>query len=131
MNASRKLIGIVAALLIIGRVVVAASPSITQTEAESFITSFYHDMERSDLAKMVAHFDQSVQWYDSGQKDQSFIADTLKVEGKAVAVGASVAIPVTGGTGRFARARGYVLVGPGQARSLNVYTLTLPTIPVA
>jgi hypothetical protein len=43
----------------------------------------------------------------------------------------SFAIPVAGGTGRYAKARGYVLVGPGEKRALNTYTLTVPEIPVA
>ena len=69
---------IVAAILVTGRVVLAASAPITQAEAESAIKSFYHDMELSDLEKMMAHFDQKVQWYDSGPKDLSYIADTLQ-----------------------------------------------------
>jgi hypothetical protein len=57
---------------------------------------------------------------------------TLTLSGKVVALpGKTIAIPVTGGTGRFTKARGYVLVGPGQARALNTYTLTLPGAPVA
>jgi dirigent-like protein len=56
---------------------------------------------------------------------------TLRLDGPVAAVGTSIAIPVTGGTGRFAGAKGFVLVGPGKTRSLNTYTLTLPTIPVA
>ena len=78
MNAVRKLAGIVAAVLVMGRVALAASSSITQAEAESAIKSFYHDMESNDLEKIMAHFDQKVQWYDSGPKDLSFIADTLQ-----------------------------------------------------
>jgi Dirigent-like protein len=57
---------------------------------------------------------------------------TLKLEGKVIALpNRSLAIPVTGGTGDFAKAKGYVLVGPGTKRALNTYTLTLPEIPVA
>jgi Dirigent-like protein len=57
---------------------------------------------------------------------------TLRLEGKVIALpGKSLAIPVTGGTGRFAKAKGYLLVGPGTKRALNTYTLTLPEIPVA
>ncbi|MFN2621352.1 MAG: hypothetical protein ABR611_00760 [Chthoniobacterales bacterium] len=78
MNAFGKLIRAVAAFLIIGRIVSAASPSITQTEAESLIRSFYHDMERDDLDKIMAHFDQKVQWYDAGPKDRALIADELE-----------------------------------------------------
>jgi hypothetical protein len=57
---------------------------------------------------------------------------TLTLSGKVVALpDKTIAIPVTGGTGRYAQAKGYVLVGPGQARALNTYTLTLPGAPVA
>jgi hypothetical protein len=45
--------------------------------------------------------------------------------------GKSLVIPVTGGTGRFKGATGFVLVGPGDKRSLNTYSLTFPTTPVA
>jgi hypothetical protein len=77
MNAFWKLIGTLAAALIIARVY-AAPPSITQAEAESFVRSFYYDMEGTDPDKMMAHFDQKVQWYDAGSKDQGFIAETLQ-----------------------------------------------------
>jgi Dirigent-like protein len=58
---------------------------------------------------------------------------TLTLKGSVVSTpdGKSFVIPVTGGTGRFAGAHGTVLVGPGTARSLNTYTLTIPTGPVA
>jgi hypothetical protein len=57
---------------------------------------------------------------------------TLTLEGKVIALpNKSLAIPVTGGTGDFAKAKGYVLVGPGAKRALNTYTLTLPEVPVA
>ena len=57
---------------------------------------------------------------------------TLRLEGKVIALpGRSLAIPVTGGTGRFAKAKGYVLVGPGTKRALNTYSLVLPEVPVA
>jgi hypothetical protein len=72
-----KLIG-VAAVVITTRVMFAASAPITQAEAESAIKSFYHDMELADLNKIVAHFDESVKWYDQGPKDQAFIAETLQ-----------------------------------------------------
>jgi hypothetical protein len=36
-------------------------------------------------------------------------------------------IRVVGGTGRYARATGTVLVGAGEKRALNTYTLTLPS----
>ena len=53
------------------------------------------------------------------------------LNGRVVVLAAGIAIPVTGGTGRFAKAKGYLLVGHGSTRVLNTYTLTLPTIPVA
>jgi Dirigent-like protein len=56
---------------------------------------------------------------------------TLRISGSVVPVSAGLVIPVTGGTGRFAGAKGYVLVGHGEKTALNVYTLTLRTAPVA
>jgi hypothetical protein len=56
---------------------------------------------------------------------------TVRLQGKVVSVGASLAIPVSGGTGRFAKAKGYVVVGPGDKRAVNTYTLSIPTVPVA
>jgi hypothetical protein len=78
MKALGKLTGIVAALLIIGRVGYAASASITQTEAETFIKSFYSAMEQGDLDKIMTHFDQKVEYYDSGLKGQDYIANELQ-----------------------------------------------------
>jgi Dirigent-like protein len=56
---------------------------------------------------------------------------TLELRGRVVSVGKSFAIPVSGGTGRFAKAKGYVLVGPGAKRALNTYMLSVPALPVA
>jgi Dirigent-like protein len=56
---------------------------------------------------------------------------TLRLVGKLVPVTGGFTIPVNGGTGRFAKAKGYVLVGHGAKTAPNTYTLTLPTIPVA
>ena len=56
---------------------------------------------------------------------------TIQLRGKVVALGNSLAIPVSGGTGRFANAKGYVVVGPGDKRSLNTYTLSIPEVQVA
>jgi hypothetical protein len=58
---------------------------------------------------------------------------TVTLDGKVMAGpdGKSLVIPVTGGTGRFKGATGFVLVGPGDKRSLNTYSLTFPTAPVA
>jgi hypothetical protein len=36
-----------------------------------------------------------------------------------------IAIPVTGGTGRYAGAKGYLFVAPGEKTVLNVFRLTL------
>jgi hypothetical protein len=43
----------------------------------------------------------------------------------------SVAIPVTGGTGVFAGAKGFLIVGPGNAKALNIYRLTVTGSHVA
>ena len=60
-----------------GRVGYAASPSITQAEAETFIKSFYGAMELGDLDRIMTHFDQKVEYYDSGLKGQDYIANEL------------------------------------------------------
>ena len=80
----RKLIRIFVAIIILGRVVFAPpafgaadSGSITQAEAESFVRSFYRDLERDDLDKVMAHFDQTVEYYSSGPKERAFIANVL------------------------------------------------------
>jgi hypothetical protein len=49
---------------------------------------------------------------------------TLRYRGRGV-IGSSAPIPVVGGTGRFAGARGRLVVGNGTA-PLNTYYLTLP-----
>jgi hypothetical protein len=56
---------------------------------------------------------------------------TLRLSGNVVPVTNGLVIPITGGTGRFARAKGFVVVGHGDRRAPNTYVLTLPTIPVA
>jgi hypothetical protein len=57
---------------------------------------------------------------------------TIRLQGTVTPLaGQQLAIPVAGGTGRYARATGYVLVGPGDKRVLNTYALTLPGTPVA
>ena len=56
----------------------------------------------------------------------------LTLHGSVVSLtGKRLAIPVTGGTGRYAQAKGYLLVGPGAKKALNTYVLTLPSTPVA
>jgi hypothetical protein len=53
---------------------------------------------------------------------------TLTLDGPVVSVaGGNLVIPVTAGTGRYKGATGTVLVGPGNKRSLNTYTLNVPT----
>jgi hypothetical protein len=57
---------------------------------------------------------------------------TLTLKGKiAAAPNQSIVIPVTAGTGRYEGAHGFVVVGPGTKRSLNVYHLTYNLPPVA
>jgi hypothetical protein len=52
---------------------------------------------------------------------------TVRIKGPVRAVaGGSIQIPVAGGTGRYADAKGTLTVGPGDKRALNVYRLTLP-----
>jgi len=53
---------------------------------------------------------------------------TLKVRGPVKVVGRQLQIAVTGGTGRYASARGTLTVGPGDTRALNVYRLVLPIV---
>jgi hypothetical protein len=51
---------------------------------------------------------------------------TLALSGKVTPVSNGyLAIPVTGGTGRYAGATGVLIVGPGQKQALNVYRLTI------
>ena len=80
----RTLIRIFVAIIILGRVACGppafgapASGSITQEEAESFVGAFYHDLEGDDLDKVMAHFDQTVEYYTSGPKERAFIAGEL------------------------------------------------------
>ena len=65
---------------------VANSPSakasvgvlVTQSEAENFIRSVYHDIEQNDVEKMLGYFDETVDYYAYGRKDKAFIADQLR-----------------------------------------------------
>ena len=73
------------------------------------------------------------------------LAKSVRFDGKAVLPGGtltlkgtvsrgpnkSIIIPVTAGTGDYAGASGYVVVGPGTTRSLNVYHLKYTLQPVA
>jgi hypothetical protein len=57
---------------------------------------------------------------------------TLTLNGKVTAAtGGILVIPVTGGTGAYAGAKGIVLVGPGEKRALNVYRFTIASGNVA
>ena len=56
---------------------------------------------------------------------------TLRLGGNVVPVTNGIVIPVTGGTGRFAKAKGVVVVGHGEKAAPNTYVLTVPTIPIA
>ena len=38
---------------------------------------FYRDLEGDDLDKVMAHFDQTVEYYSSGPKERAFIANEL------------------------------------------------------
>jgi Dirigent-like protein len=52
---------------------------------------------------------------------------TVRIRGAVRPVaGGSIQIPVAGGTGRFAKAKGTLTVGPGEKQALNTYRLTLP-----
>src|SRR2546423_2958752 len=84
-SALRKLTKILVAIVILGCVALApppvfgaaASASVTQAEAESFVTSFYRDLEGDNLDKVMAHFDQTVVYYNFGAKDLAFVANDL------------------------------------------------------
>ena len=81
----RKLIRIFLAIVILRCVAFApsafaasASASITQAEGENFVRSFYHDLEEDDLDKVMAHFDQTVEYYNFGARDRPFIVHDLE-----------------------------------------------------
>lgn len=75
----RKLIRILIAVIIVSRIAggAVAPASITQAEAESFVRAFYHDMEGDDLDKVMTHFDSTVEYYNFGAKDRSYVASDL------------------------------------------------------
>jgi hypothetical protein len=56
---------------------VQGADSITQSEAQTFVKSFYRAIEESDLDKVMDHFDETVDYYSYGKKDKAFIADVL------------------------------------------------------
>jgi len=81
----RELIGTAFAIVVLGCVALApsasgapASASITQAEAENFVRSFYRDLEEDDLDKVMAHFDETVEYYNYGAKDRAFVANDLE-----------------------------------------------------
>jgi hypothetical protein len=51
---------------------------ISQGEADSFARSVYRDMGKNDVAKVLAYFDTTVDYYSFGPKDKAFIAEQLK-----------------------------------------------------
>ena len=57
---------------------------------------------------------------------------TITLKGAVIPVqGGYLAFPVVGGTGKYEKARGFVLVGSGETKVLNVYRLALPNANVA
>jgi hypothetical protein len=55
-----------------------SKPKSDTQEAESFIKSFYHDMEQDDTARVLGYFDEAVDYYSYGQKDKAFIGEQLQ-----------------------------------------------------
>jgi hypothetical protein len=51
---------------------------ITQSEAEGFAKTVYHDMGQNDVSKVLGYFDKTVDYYSFGPKDKAFIAEQLK-----------------------------------------------------
>jgi hypothetical protein len=80
----RKLTGLLIAVVILTRV--ACPPAfgadttapISQAEAESFVSSFYREFEGGDLETVMARFDRTVEFYNSGPKEQAFIANVFE-----------------------------------------------------
>jgi hypothetical protein len=56
----------------------SAAVLVTQGEAESFIRSFYRDIEQNEVDKVMAYFDETVDYYAYGRKDKAFISDQLR-----------------------------------------------------
>jgi hypothetical protein len=80
----RNLIKILVAIVALGGVAFSrltfgagASNPITQAEAESFVRSFYHDLEGDDFDKVIAYFDKTVVYYSVGAKDRDYVASEL------------------------------------------------------
>ena len=55
-----------------------AAALITQSEVESFAKSVYRDMGQNDPNKVLAYFDETVDYYSFGPRDKAFIAEQLK-----------------------------------------------------
>lgn len=82
-SALRKVIRISLAIMVVAGVGfsplasgAAASDSITPAEAESFVRSFYRDLEGDDFSKVIAHFDQKVVYYGVA-RDRDYVASDL------------------------------------------------------
>ena len=71
---------ILVAILFLGRFAygAGATAAITQAEAETFVRSFYHALEGPDFDKVMAHFDETVQYYNFGPKDRAYVANDLQ-----------------------------------------------------
>jgi hypothetical protein len=49
-----------------------------QGEVETFVKSVYRDMEQDDPGKVLASFDDTVDYYSYGPKEKAFIAEQLR-----------------------------------------------------
>jgi len=66
------------------------------------------------------------------QGTASLPGGTLKLDGNVqLLANGGLAIPVAGGSGKFAQASGTLTVGAGSTRVLNTYVLALGSLPVA
>lgn len=81
----RELIGTAVAIVVLGcgafAPLVSGAPapaSISQAEAENFVRSFYRDLEEDDLDKVMARFDETVEYYNYGAKDRAFVTNDLE-----------------------------------------------------
>jgi hypothetical protein len=52
-----------------------ASPLISQNEAETFISSFYHLLEGNNLNDLLSYYDDTVDFFGYGRQNKSFIAN--------------------------------------------------------
>ncbi len=51
---------------------------VNDKEAEEFIRSFYRDIERDDVSKVLSYFDEAVDYYAYGRQSKAFIGDQLR-----------------------------------------------------